>query len=90
MPIDARVQILAVAGEMIATKTFSGRGRDRELNANQSMLLSALEKSDWQRTGQPYTLFYDAPFTLPFLRRNEAAIAITAREAGKGDGEIEF
>ena len=27
-------------------------------------------------SGEPYTLYYDAPFTLPFLRRNEAAVVV--------------
>jgi len=35
--------------------------------------------SKWQPIGEAYTLYYDAPFTLPFLRRNEAAVAVTKR-----------
>jgi hypothetical protein len=30
----------------------------------------------WQPIGMPYTIFYDAPFTLPLARRNEAAVAV--------------
>ena len=29
-------------------------------------------------TGKPTTLFYDPPWTLPFLRRNEVAVPVSA------------
>jgi hypothetical protein len=40
------------------------------------MCLFTLKDTKWRPSGEPYTLFYDAPFTLPFLRRNEAAVAV--------------
>ena len=44
--------------------------------ARQTELVEKLRGSRWRPSGQPYTLYYDAPFTLPFRRRNEAAVAV--------------
>jgi hypothetical protein len=78
-PLDDRVRLVTVPGETIATLRFSGSGS--EFSARQFELIAMLTGSQWQPTGAPYALSYDAPFTLPFLRRNEAAIAVakTAR-----------
>jgi hypothetical protein len=35
-----------------------------------------LKPSAWRPTGEPVVLFYDPPFTVPFLRRNEVAVAV--------------
>jgi hypothetical protein len=76
-PTDRRVQIVRVPAETIATLRFSGTGRD--MPERQAALLAALDGSPWQPVGEPYALFYDAPFTLPFVRRNEAAVRVTSR-----------
>jgi hypothetical protein len=73
-PLDGRVKLITVPGDTIATLRFSGSGSD--FAARQSELIAILTGSQWQPTGAPYALSYDAPFTLPFLRRNEAAVAV--------------
>jgi hypothetical protein len=73
-PLDGRVKIVTVPGETIATLRFSGSGND--FTERQAELIRLLGGSRWRPTGSPYSLNYDAPFTLPFLRRNEAAVAV--------------
>jgi hypothetical protein len=73
-PNDARVKIVSAPAETVAVVRFSGSGED--FAAHQTELLEMLRGSRWRPSGAPYTLYYDAPFTLPFLRRNEAAVAV--------------
>ena len=79
IPTDERVRIVTVAPEFIAAKRFSGTAGAVKIDAKKSQLLLALETTEWQPTGETYTLFYDAPFTLPPFRRNEVVVAITPR-----------
>ncbi|ACF02611.1 SOUL heme-binding protein [Rhodopseudomonas palustris TIE-1] len=76
-PSDERVQIVTVPEQTIATLRFSGTGRD--LREREQQLITALANTPWQPVGAPYGLFYDAPFTLPFVRRNEAAVEVAKR-----------
>jgi len=76
-PSDPRVKIVTVPEQTIATLRFSGTGRD--LAERELALVAALADSRWKPTGAPYGLFYDAPFTIPFLRRNEAAVAVVSQ-----------
>ena len=76
-PTDQRVKIVTVPEETVGTLRFSGTGRD--LDRRKEALLAALETTHWKPTGTAYGLFYDAPFTIPFLRRNEAAVAVAPR-----------
>jgi hypothetical protein len=73
-PADERVKLVSYGHVTIAMLRFSGRGVD--FAERQSELIARLKGSAWRPTGAPYTLYYDAPFTLPFLRRNEAAVAV--------------
>ena len=73
-PVDDRVRLVTTPGETIAILRYSGSGLDRI--QRQAELTAALARSLWRPSGKPYTLNYDAPFTLPFLRRNEAAAAV--------------
>jgi hypothetical protein len=74
-PLNPRVRLVTVAGETIASLRYSGTGADRE--QRQADLVAQLGGTRWRPDGAPYSLFYDAPFTLPFLRRNEAAVRVT-------------
>jgi hypothetical protein len=76
-PSDDRVRIVTVPGGTIAALRFSGSGAD--FSGRQSELIGLLADSAWQPTGAPYSLSYDAPFTLPPLRRNEAAVAVVEK-----------
>jgi hypothetical protein len=73
-PVDDRVRLITAPAETIAILRYSGSGIDRA--QRQAELTGALAASPWRPSGEPYTLNYDAPFTLPFLRRNEAAAAV--------------
>ncbi len=73
-PVDDQVRLVTAPAETIAVLRYSGSGGDRV--QRQAELTAALAQSPWRPSGEPYTLNYDAPFTLPFLRRNEAAVAV--------------
>jgi hypothetical protein len=75
-PTDARVRDVAVPAETVAVLRFSGSWDERGINAKKAALLKSLEGTNWKAAGEPYTLFYDPPFTFPFLRRNEVAVAV--------------
>ncbi|MCW2283321.1 hypothetical protein M2323_001090 [Rhodoblastus acidophilus] len=76
-PRDPRVQIVSVPSEKIAVLRFAGLGGVSPLR--QKQLLSGLIRSRWRAVGEPFMYYYDAPFTLPFLRRNEAAVVVEER-----------
>jgi hypothetical protein len=73
-PLNPRVRLVTVPEQTIATLRFSGTGRDAA--ARKAELVEKLAGAAWKPDGEAYTLFYDAPFTLPFLRRNEAAVRV--------------
>jgi hypothetical protein len=73
-PLNPRVRLVTVSDEVIATLRFSGAAAD--VDDRKAELIAKLADTKWRPAGEPYALFYDAPFTLPFLRRNEAAVAV--------------
>jgi len=75
-PSDPRVRLHVVPGETLAVLRCSGSGND--LAARQAELLRALDGSAWRATGEPAAFFYDPPWTIPFLRRTEVAVPVTA------------
>jgi hypothetical protein len=75
-PLDARVRLLELPEETLAALSFGGRAPPDEVARRRRELAEALEPSAWRPAGEPVALFYDPPFTLPFLRRNEVAVAV--------------
>jgi SOUL heme-binding protein len=73
-PLNPRVRLIMVSEETIATLRFSGSATD--VVKPKAQLIATLADAKWRPNKEPYTLLYDAPFTLPFLRRNEAAVAV--------------
>jgi hypothetical protein len=76
-PLDPEVRLVTVSQEMIATLRFSGSATN--VAERKAELIAKLADTTWRPTSEPFTLFYDAPFTLPFLRRNEAAVAVAKK-----------
>jgi hypothetical protein len=82
-PTDARVRLIPVPEETMAVLRFSGRGEDAELARRTAALRAVLAPTRWRPVADPVVLFYDPPFTLPFLRRIEVAVRVErSGEAG--------
>lgn len=78
-PNDAAVNLVEVPAETVAVLRFTGdRGPDA-VASQTADLFSALQKTEWSPAGTPVAWFYDPPWTIPFRRRNEVAVPVTAR-----------
>ena len=78
-PTDPRVQLAVVPENTLAVLRFSGSRRPSAVAERSEELLGVLADSKWQPGGRPFTLFYDPPWTLSFLRRNEVAVSVAPR-----------
>jgi hypothetical protein len=76
VPTDSRVRLIALPPETLAVLRFSGSRAADAVAARQKALLDALAGSGWRAEGEPVAFFYDPPWTLAFLRRNEVAVAV--------------
>jgi hypothetical protein len=75
-PDDSRVRIVELPQQSVAVLRFSGdRGADA-LDRRTAQLQEALRAIGFEENGAPTAWFYDPPWTLPFLRRNEIAIPV--------------
>ena len=75
-PNDPAVQIVTVPAETIGVYRYTGSIGAQATAAADRELLRLLQGSGWVAAGQPVTWFYDPPWTIPFLRRNEAAVPV--------------
>jgi hypothetical protein len=78
-PTDPRVRLVVIPEETVGVLRYTGSRGDERIAARSEELLRFLAGSDWQPKAEPVSLFYDPPWTLPFLRRNEVAVAVGPR-----------
>jgi hypothetical protein len=76
VPNDPSVSLVEVPAEVYAVLRFSGSRDANAIKDKTTELRDALAGSRWHPTGTPVAWFYDPPWTLPFLRRNEVAIPV--------------
>lgn len=77
-PTDDDVELVVVPERTLAVRRFSWRPTERRLARERDRLLSTLERAGVPIDGEPFFMGYDAPWTLPFLRRNEVAVEVAA------------
>jgi hypothetical protein len=75
-PTDPTVRIIEIPERTIAVLRFSGSRGSDNVARHMSELDGVLERSGWRVAGEPTTLFYDPPWTISFLRRNEVAVPV--------------
>jgi hypothetical protein len=80
-PNDERVRLVKVPAESVAVLRFSGTADPATIAARTADLRKELQAYGFDEVGPPAAWFYDPPWTLPFFRRNEIAIAITEAPA---------
>jgi hypothetical protein len=72
-PTDKRVVIVPVPPRIMAVLRFSGQATPDTVREEGRRLDAALSGSSWRADGPLVAWFYDPPWTLPPLRRNEVA-----------------
>lgn len=70
-PKDARIKIYKQEASKRAVIRFSGFSSDSNLSKNKQKLDNYIKENDIKVKSEAIYAFYNAPFTLPFLRRNE-------------------
>ena len=76
-PKDPAVRIVEVPGQTYAVLRFSGARDGKAVATRTAQLKAMLTGSQWRASGEPVAWFYDPPWTLPPLRRNEVAAPVT-------------
>lgn len=79
-PTDPRVQLAMVPANTLAVRRFTGSRRPQAVAKRAEELLQTLSGSKWQPVGRPFSLFYDPPWTISFLRRNEVAVSVESKQ----------
>jgi hypothetical protein len=75
-PDDDSVTLEAVPEETVAVLRFSGDRSPAAVSERTEELLEILRDKRIDVIGDPVAWFYDPPWTLPFLRRNEIAVPV--------------
>ena len=78
-PMDPRVSLVALDEASIAVVGFTGWWTQAGVARRQAALAERLAGTDWQPVGPATAWFYDPPWTVPFLRRNEIAVPVVRR-----------
>ena len=76
-PNDRQVTLVEVPPQRFAVLRFTGFAGPESVAEEKQRLLAALKSSNLSLIGEPVSWFYDPPWTIPFLRRNEVAIEVT-------------
>lgn len=75
-PNDKRVVLREMPSRKFAVIRFSGTKSDNNLNVHEKQLLDYLGAHDLTPTGVAEYAFYNPPWTLPSIRRNEIMIEL--------------
>ncbi|WP_343708329.1 heme-binding protein [Mycobacterium sp.] len=75
-PDNPAVRLVAVPGETIAVRRFTGSRSRSAIAAQTAALMRTLGGLSVQPVGEPVAWFYDPPWTVPMLRRNEVAVPV--------------
>jgi hypothetical protein len=78
-PNDEAVKLATVPAETFAVLRFTGDRGPGAIASHTDELLRLLDDTEFQKTGSPVAWFYDPPWTVPCVRRNEVAVPVMRR-----------
>ncbi|MGF1521876.1 MAG: heme-binding protein [Leptolyngbyaceae cyanobacterium] len=70
-PRDTKITIRAIPSKRVAAIQFSGIATEQNTRENEAKLRSYLHEQGLSISDKAVYAYYDGPFTLPILRRNE-------------------
>lgn len=75
-PNSKEVALISIPARRFAVIRFSGLAEDRAIKTHTEELQNYLVDQNLKAVGKPILAFYNPPWTLPFLRRNEVMIEV--------------
>lgn len=75
-PNDERVRLVDVPAETVAVLRYSGIASPAAVASHTGELLTILRDNGFEPMGEPFSWFYDPPWTIPFRRRNEVVVGL--------------
>ena len=76
VPNNNRVRLKKILTKKFVVIEFSGSNSNENVIGHENQLMNFIEANQIKIIGSPKYAFYNAPWTLPFLRRNEVMIEI--------------
>ncbi len=81
-PNDPRIKLIDMPFTTMAVLRFSGSRGDQRVEEFKMRLLNELSLTEWRVVGEPVAYFYDPPWTISSLRRNEIAVPVSRKTSG--------
>ena len=75
-PVDKRIRFTNVPAKSYAVIRFSGTAREQNIDRHEKKLRDYMKDQGLSPKGPAIRAFYNPPWTLPFLRRNEIWLPI--------------
>lgn len=75
-PNNNKIEIISVPAKHYAVIRFSGLARQESLQTHLNELRTYVDGQKIHTLGEPIFAFYNPPWTLPFLRRNEIMLEV--------------
>lgn len=79
IPNNPDVRLIKIPSERVAAIRFSGLAGDGSISRHRQLLLERIARQGLTIHGEPTLAFYNPPWTLPFLRRNEILAKVSAQ-----------
>ncbi len=76
MPNNSQVEVLSIPAKRYAVIRFSGLASQESLQRHLGELVKYAKETNLKTLGEPIFAFYNPPWTLPFLRRNEVMMEV--------------
>ncbi len=76
LPTDERIVLRPIPGQLMAVIRYYGRWTEGNYEKHKEQLLRGIESASVEPLGLVESAAYDAPYVLPFLRRNEVMIEV--------------
>ncbi len=75
-PTDPRVKLVPMRARRMVAIRYSGFATDKLIAAKTAELRAFASQGKIKTVGEPILAFYNPPWTLPFLRRNEVMLEV--------------
>ena len=79
-PNNPDVKLIRVPAERVAVIRYSGSATEDSISRHRKLLLERIAQQGLTVNGEPTMAFYNPPWTLPFLRRNEILAKVSVQD----------